>query len=117
MKRFLGLAVTLIGVMPGVALAQSPDRPAVELGAQGSKRINDRAPVAVALRLTVPLTRRTAIEATADIQKSFVFEQEFGGDTRRSARGFSVHWRQTVFASGRLQIFGVLGGGRNRVEH
>jgi len=115
MRGLIGVAVALIVMMPSVALAQSPDRPVVELGVQGSKRINDRAPIASALRLTVPLKRRTAIEVTSDIHK-FVFEKEFGGDTRISAREFSVHWRQTVFASGRLQVFGVLGAGTNRVE-
>ena len=113
MRRLLCLVVTLIVGMPGVALAQSPDRPAVELGAQGSKRINDRGvPVAWALRLTVPLKRRTAIEVTADIQQSYQSVQE---SARISAREFNVHWRQTVFTAGRWQVFGVLGGGRNRV--
>ena len=114
MRRLLCLVVTLMMGMPGIALAQSPDGPIVELGVQGSKRIRDEG-VAGALRLTLPLTRRTAIEATADIQKSF--ELKWEGGTRRSARQFSVHWKQTVFTSGRLQIFGVLGAGRNRVEH
>jgi hypothetical protein len=117
MRRILGVAVTLTVLMPCVALAQPPRPPVVELGAQGSKRINDSAPVAWALRLTLPLGRQTAIEATADIQRTFVFEKEYGGDERRSARGFSAHWRQTVFTSGRVQIFGVLGAGTNRVEH
>ena len=114
MRSLLGLVVALMVVMPGVALAQSPDRPVVELGAQGSKRISDEG-VAWALRLTLPLTRRTAIEATADIQNSFALKWE--GGTRRSEREFSVHWRQTVFTSGRWQVFGVLGAGRDRVEH
>jgi hypothetical protein len=60
----------------------------------------------------VPLKHGTAIEGTADIQKPW----EFGGGYRTSAREFSIQWRQTVFASGRVKIFGVLGGGRNRVE-
>ncbi len=114
MRSLLGVAVALIVVMPSVALAQSPDRPVVEMGAQSSKRIRDEGQ-SWSLRLTVPLKRRTAIEATADIQKSFKLKWE--GGTRRSAREFSVHWRQTVFTSGRWQIFGLLGGGRNRVEH
>ena len=112
MRLLLGAAVTLMVGLPGVALAQSPDRPVVELGAQGSRRTGDETRVSWTLRLTVPLKRGTAIEGTA--QESF--EREFGGGYRTSAREFSVHWRQTVFASGRLQIFGVLGGGRNRVE-
>ena len=114
MRGLLCLVVTLMMGMPGIALAQSPDGPIVELGAQGSKRISDEG-VAWALSLTVPLTRRTAIEATADVQKSF--ELMWEGGTRRSAREFSVHWRQTVFTSGRWQIFGLLGAGRDRVEH
>ena len=114
MRGLLGVAVALVVVVPGIALAQSPDRPVVELGAQGSKRISDEG-VAWALRLTVPLTRQTAIEATADIQNSF--ELKWEGGTRRSAREFSVHWRQTVFTSGRWQVFGLLGAGRDRVEH
>jgi hypothetical protein len=35
------VAVALMVVVPGIALAQSPDRPVVELGAQGAKRIGD----------------------------------------------------------------------------
>jgi hypothetical protein len=114
MRRFIGIAVTLMGVMPGIALAQSPDRPVVELGAQGSKRIRDEGQ-SLSLRLTVPLKRGTAIEATVDVQKPF--ELKWEGGTRRSAREFNVHWRQAVFTSGRWQVFGLLGAGRNRVEH
>jgi hypothetical protein len=113
-RRILGVAVTLMVVMPGIALAQSPDRPIVELGAQVSKKASDSGLVGQALRLTVPLKRLTAIEVTADVQTSAVVVAPFQRET--SEREFSVHWRQTVFASGRLQIFGVLGGGRNRVE-
>ena len=111
-RRILRAAVTLLVVMPAVALAQSPGPPVVELGVQGSKRTGFEGAVAWSPRLTVPLKPRTAIEGTTDIQKPFTF----GGGYRKSARTFSVHWRQTVFTSGRLQIFGVLGGGRNRVE-
>ena len=58
MRGLLGVAVALMMGMPGIALAQSPDRPAVELGIQGSQRIRDRGvPVAWALRLTVPRVR------------------------------------------------------------
>src|SRR5687768_5199056 len=123
-RRILGVAVTLMVLMPGVALAQSPRQPVVELGAQGSKRMSgallrdstapgDSVPAAWSLRLTVNLKRRTAIEGTADIQKSYM--DSFGSGARTSAMEFSAHWRQTVFTSGRLQVFGVLGAGRNRV--
>ncbi len=108
MRGLLVVAVALMVVVPGIALAQSPDRPVVELGAQGSKKTSDSGLVGQALRLTVPLKRRAAIEARADIQTS--------SERSTSEREFSVHWRQTVLASGRFQIFGVLGGGRNRVE-
>ena len=114
MRGLLGFAVALMVVMPGVALAQSPRQPIVELGAQGSKKIGDKAPVAWSLRLTVPLKPRIAIEAAADIQKSYVNEDV--GGARTSVRELSVHWRQTVFTSGRWQIFGLLGVGRNREE-
>lgn len=108
MRGLLGVAVALIVVIPGIAFAQPPRHPIVELGAQVSKKTSDSGLVGQALRLTVPLKRRTAIEATADIQTS--------SERETSEREFSVQWRQTVFASGRLQIFGVLGGGRNRVQ-
>lgn len=111
MRRCLGVAVTLMVVMPGIALAQSPDRPVVELGVQGSQRIRDEGR-SWSLRLTVPLKRRTAIEATANIQNSYQSRAE---SARISAREFSAHWRQTVFISKRFRIFGVLGVGRNRV--
>jgi|SRR5688572_29019025 len=107
-RRILGVAVTLMVLMPGIALAQSPRQPVVELGAQVSKKTSDSGLVGQTLRLTVPLKPRTAIEATVDHQSS--------SQVMTSEREFSVHWRQTLFASGRLQIFGVLGGGRNRVE-
>src|SRR5687767_14502588 len=114
MRLLLGAAVTMMVGLPGVALAQSPDRPVVELGAQGTTRTGgNETPVGWALRLTVPLKRGTAIEGTADIQKSW----EFGGGNRRSAREFSVQWRQTLLTSGRWHVFGVLGAGRNRVQH
>src|SRR5688572_14087133 len=114
MKSFLSVAVTLIAMMPGVALAQPPSPPVVELGAQVSKKIDDPAPFTWTPRVTLNLTHLTAIEGTADILKSF--ENELEGGTRTSARGFSVHWRQTLFTSGRWHIFGVLGAGMNRVE-
>ena len=104
----------VIAAMPGRALAQPPRPPAVELGAQVSKKIEDPAPITWSPRITLNLTHLTAIEGTADIQKSF--EPEFEGGARTSARGFGAHWRQALFTSGRWQVFGVLGAGMNRVE-
>ena len=112
MKSLFGLAVALIVVMPSVALAQPPRPPAVEVGTQFSELVDDPAPYAWSSRLTVNLTPRTAIEGTADIQRSL----KLAGVTRISVRDFSAHWRQTVFTSGRWQIFGVLGAGTVRVE-
>ena len=114
MKRLLRVAVTLIAALPGVALAQPPRPPAVELGAQASKKIDDHAQLTWSPRITLNLTHLTAIEGTADLQKTF--GPEFEGGARTSARGFAAHWRQTLFTSGRWQVFGVLGGGLNRVE-
>jgi hypothetical protein len=114
MKRFLSVTVTLMAMMPRVALAQPPRPPDVEVGVQVSKKIDDPAPFTWTPRVTLNLTHLTAIEGTADILKSF--ENEFEGGTRTSARGFSAHWRQTLFTSGRWHIFGVLGAGMNRVE-
>lgn len=94
MRRILGATVALLVVMPGIAVAQSPRQPVVELGAQGSRRTGDETRVSWTLRLTVPLNRGTAIEGTA--QESF--EREFGGGCRTSSREFGVHWRQTVIA-------------------
>ena len=110
------LVVTLMAVMPGVALAQPPGPPVVEVGAQVSKKIGgpEQVPVTWSPRVTLNLTHLTAIEGTADIQKSFV--EGYEGAPRTSSRGFSAHWRQTLFTSGRWQVFGVLGAGINRVE-
>jgi hypothetical protein len=103
-----------MAVMPRVALAQPPSPPVVESGVQVSKKIDDPGGVTWTPRITFNLTHLTALEGTADILKAF--ENEFEGGTRTSARGFSVHWRQTLFTSGRWHIFGVLGAGTNRVE-
>lgn len=114
MRRFFSAAVTLMTAMPAAAIAQPPRPPAVEVGVHVSKKIDDPAPVTWSPRVTLNLTHLTAIEGTADILKSFV--EEYEGGARTSARGFSAHWRQTLFTSGRWQIFGVLGAGVNRVE-
>lgn len=116
MNRYLGPAVTLIVVLPGVALAQSA-RPLVELGIQLSEKTSGVGQFGQVLRLTVPLKPRSAIEATTDAANENTAGNllNLSGQIT-SERGFSVDWRQTVFSSGRLQIFGVLGGGRNRVE-
>jgi hypothetical protein len=119
-QRVVGVAVSLMVVMPGIALAQSHHQPFVELGAQVSKR-SDVAPGAWALHLAVPLKPGRAIEVTADTRKSYLGDipmSYLGRDenARISVREFGVQWRQTVFTSGRLRIFGVVGGGRNRVE-
>ena len=101
-----------MAVMPRVALAQPPTAPVVELGAQVSKKIDDAGGSTWTPRITFNLTHLTALEGTAEIRKSF--QNEFG--TRTSARGYSGHWRQTLFTSGRWQVFGALGAGINRVE-
>ena len=101
-----------MAVMPRVALAQPPNPPGVELGAQVSKKIDDAGGASWTPRITFNLTHLTALEGTAEIRKSF--ENEFG--TRTSARGYSGHWRQTLYTSGRWQVFGALGAGINRVE-
>lgn len=101
-----------MAVMPRLALAQPPTPPVVELGAQVSKKIDDAGGSTWTPRITFNLTHLTALEGTAEIRKSF--ENEFG--TRTSARGYSGHWRQTLFTSGRWQVFGALGAGINRVE-
>ena len=101
-----------MAVMPRVALAQPPSPPVVELGAQVSKKIDDPGGITWTPRITFNLTHLTALEGTAEIRKSF--ENEFG--TRTSARGYSGHWRQTLYTSGRWQVFGALGAGINRVE-
>ena len=106
----------MMAAMPATALAQPPRPPAAELGVQVSRKIGDPAqtPVRWSPRVTVNLTHLTAIEGTADILKPFT--EPYEGSPRTSARGFSGHWRQTLFTSGRWQIFGVLGAGINRVE-
>jgi hypothetical protein len=103
-----------MAAMPAAAAAQPPRPPAVEVGVQVSKKIEDPAPIAWSPRVTVNLSHLTAVEGTADLLKSF--EPEFEGGTRTSSRGFAVHWTQTLFTSGRWQVFGVLGAGMNRVE-
>jgi hypothetical protein len=81
---------------------------------QVSRKIEGPASLTWSPRITLNLTHLTAIEGTADILKSYV--EPYEGGTRTSSRGFSAHWRQTLFTSGRWQFFGVLGAGVNRVE-
>ena len=117
MRNSVGAAISfLLLTNPSAALAQPPGPPAVEVGVQVSRKIAEPAvvPVSWSPRVTLNLTHLTAIEVTADIQNAFM--EEFEGSPRTSARGFSAHWRQTLFTSGRWQVFGVLGAGMNRVE-
>ncbi|HUR21500.1 MAG TPA: hypothetical protein VMZ90_11865 [Vicinamibacterales bacterium] len=115
MRSVLSVVIVLLAAAtPEMALAQPPRPPAVELGVQASKKFVDPTPVTLSPRVTLNLTHLTAIEGTADIRRSFV--EPYEGGTRTSSRGLSAHWRQTVFASGRWQVFGVLGAGTNRVE-
>jgi hypothetical protein len=114
MRSFLALTVVALAALPGQALAQPPRPAAAEVGAHVSRRIDDPAPITWSPRVTLNLTHVTAIEGTADIQKTFGPEYEDG--PRTSARGFGVHWRQALFTSGRWQIFGMLGAGLNRGE-
>src|SRR5688572_30116503 len=97
MRSFLSvLVVMLMAAMPGLALAQAPRPPAIEVGAQVSKKVGgpDAVPVTWSPRVTLNLTHLTAIEGTADIQKAFV--ERYEGAPRISSRGYSAHWRQTL---------------------
>lgn len=112
MRNTVFAIAVIVLANPGLAVAQPPAPPALELGGQISRKIDDPARETLTGRITVNLAPVTALEGTADIVRSF--GNEFGTDT--SGRGFSGHWRQTLVASGPWQVFGVLGAGTNRVE-
>jgi hypothetical protein len=115
MRVLLAVAIIVVAI-PGTALAQPPGPPPIELGVQIGKKIDDpiSAPRRWTGRVTLNLTPLTALEGTADILPRFTNVAEGGPTT--SSKGYSGHWRQTLFASGRWQVFGVLGAGTNRVE-
>lgn len=110
MTRLLTAAVAVVAAMPGMALAQVPDPPRVEWGAQASSQTGELRSLSWSPRITLNLTPLTAIEATADIRPA-------GGDTfgtRTSGQAYSLHWRQALFAAGRWRVFGVFGAGTSR---
>ena len=113
MRFFLAVAAIALA-MPGAAHAQPPGPPPIESGAQIARKIDDPSPRRWTGRVTFNLTPVTALEGTVDILPTFV--EPFEGGTTTSSRGYSGHWRQTLFSSGRWQVFGVLGAGTNRVE-
>ena len=112
MRTLVIVATLVAAALPQMALAQPPGPPAAELGVQISKKIDDPGGTTWSPRITLNLSPLTAIEGAADIRQPHL--NEFG--TRTTSRGFSVHWRQRLFASGRWQIYGVLGGGVSRIE-
>jgi hypothetical protein len=114
MRVFLTMAALAVAAIPAPAGAQPPAPPPVELGAQVSKKIDDPVRLMWTGRITLNLSHLTALEGTADVLRTFKYEFEPGTET--SARGFGGHWRQTLFTSGRWQVFGVLGAGVHRVK-
>jgi len=112
MRGFVTIGIALGVTFPGLALAQPPAPPSVEVGVQASIQIEQEAARAWSPRITLNLTPTTALEGTADIrpaqQTSFA---------RLSGQAYSLHWRQTLFTSGRWQVFGVLGAGGGRLVH
>jgi len=110
MRSLLTAAVTVVAALPGVALAQPPDPPRVELGGQVSVQTGQSLAATWSPRMTLNLTPRTAGEVSADVRPGRT--DSFG--TRISSRAYTAHWRQTLFTAGRWQFSGVLGVGVSR---
>lgn len=108
--RLLTVVFALVAALPGLALAQPPDSPRVELGAQASVQTGQAGAVTWSPRLTLFLTPLTAIEGSADFRRPNT--DLFG--TRTSGQAYTLHWRQTLFTAGRWKVFGVLGVGGSR---
>ncbi len=111
MKTYLCMAVILVAAMPPAALAQPPDPPRVEVSAQAAIQIEQERARAWSPRITLNLTPQSAIEATADFRP----ERQLSFGTRISSQAYSLQWRQSLFSSGRWQVFGVLGAGGGRL--
>ncbi|MBK9242575.1 MAG: hypothetical protein IPL75_20505 [Acidobacteria bacterium] len=110
--RLLSVVVALVAALPGLAMAQPPGAPRVEVGVQASVQNGQAGAVTWSPRLTLSLAPLTAVEGSADFRNANT--DPFG--TRISSQAYTVHWRQTLFTSGRWRVFGVLGvGGSRRV--
>lgn len=110
MSRFITTAIALVAALPGIALAQPPDPPKIEWGVQASTQTGEEGATTWSPRLTVNFTPLTAIEASADFRQPKA--SPFG--TRTTGQAYTLHWRQTLFTSGRWQVFGVFGAGGTR---
>lgn len=110
MKSFLTIAMAIVAAWPGAALAQPPDPPSVEFGAQASAQTGQLGAVTWSPRITLNLSPLTAVEAAADFRPRD--QVPFGASI--SGQAGSVHWRQALLSAGRWQVFGVLGAGASR---
>lgn len=100
-------AVLMMMLIPAVAAAQETRMPRVEFGAHVSGQTVRQTSATWSPRISWNVTPLTAIEATADFSP-MTDDPNWG---RRSARGYSLHLRQSLLARGRWQVFGVLGVG------
>ncbi len=97
---------------PHGAFAQVPEPPRLEVGAQISGQIGERASVTWTPRLTVNLSPDAALELSADFRQPL--EEPFR--MAESGQSGSVHLRQSLWHHGRWHVFGVVGGGVRRTS-
>ena len=100
-------AVLMMLLIPAVAAAQETRLPRLEFAGHVSAQTGRRQSATWSPRISWNVTPLTAIEATADVSPT-TDNPNWG---RESARGYSLHLRQSLLARGRWQVFGVLGVG------
>lgn len=102
--------VILVGfaLIPVAARAQATALPRLELSTQVSTQTGNQHAATWSPRLTFAVAPLSALEVTADLRPTTA--DAWG--TRSSAQSYGLHLRQTLWSRGRLQVFGVVGGGR-----
>ena len=110
MPRLIATVIVVgFALVPTGARAQAAALPRLELSTQVSTQTGNPH-AATSPRLTLTVAPLSALEVTADLRPTTV--DEWG--MQSSAQSYDLHLRQTLWSRGRLQVFGVVGGG---LEH
>jgi hypothetical protein len=112
-RTFVGLLVASLVAAPAIARAQTQDWPKSELSAQISTQTGSNQAITWSPRLTMRVAPLSALELTADFRP--MTGDEFG--TRVGSQSYGLHLRQTLWSRGRVQVFGVVGAGGERVHY
>jgi hypothetical protein len=105
-------AACIMTLLPAVAAAQETRTPRLEFAAHVSGQTGRQNSATWSPRITWNVTPLSAIEATADFSPTNN-DPNWG---RRSARGYSLHLRQSLLTRSRWQVFGVLGVGSSETH-